>query len=118
MTDWRIYYDDGFRLDGNSDTEIPLDRRTGILVIAFRDPEHQWSFWFGKDYYLEIAGNWLGVDLFGLIDQLLRSPRLIHWALAGRTVTYEYQRSILQRALAECDPPKTGWHDGERQVPE
>jgi len=110
---WRIYYDDGSVL---SDQPIPVGKRVGVISVATYDPAHNWTFWISKDWYiLQHDGEWLGVDQAGLHDQIITRLECLSHVLQGRTVSpHAKYQAVIDRMMQECQPPKTGWHSGER----
>lgn len=110
MTTWRIYYDDGKTSD-----EVGL-RPFGVIGIAESEPDHNWTYWIGKDWYLlQKDGHWMGCDLTGMIDQVTHRLDQLSAVCQGRTlVPYSRYAEIIKRMQAECHPPKTGWHRGEK----
>lgn len=108
---WQIYYSDGKVI---RDTPPPA-RRYGVIAIAEPDPNHNWTFHVGKDWYLFLhTGWWIGVDNAGLYDYILNQLDRVDMILQGRTLpTAEYQ-PLIDRMMKECRPSKTGWHRGER----
>jgi hypothetical protein len=99
MIEWKIYYEDGACIEGNSETALPADKRMGVMVVVYREPTHNWGTWHKKDYY---------IYTFGFIDNMLHKCEHIKYALAGRTVSDEAYDAAFVRAKSECDPPKTG----------
>lgn len=115
MDAFRIYYDDGYVFHSETHSAIPFDRRSGVQVVVFREADHNWGFLSRHDWYLLLRdGTWLGVDTFGLYDQLLLHVDQIRYALAGRMMEYVAFRQIFERAQRDCNPPKTGWRAGEK----
>jgi len=107
---WRIYYDDG----ETSDT-VGL-RTIGVIGVAEPDVDHNWTFWIGKDWYiLQRDGCWLGVDFVGMIDQVTHRLDQLQAVCQGRMlVPHSRYAEIVTRMQADCKPPKTAWHAGER----
>lgn len=119
MADWKIYYDDGFCLDGDDSTVIPKDRRFGVLVIVYRDKDHVWELCHSGDFYVRrfdvIQGHsvFLPVDRLGLIDYVVNDLSCIQTVLVGKMVPYHQFMRAMEWAQREMVPAKTGWHPGE-----
>jgi hypothetical protein len=110
MSHWRIYYDDGTTSD-----DVGL-RTTGVIGVAEPDPDHNWTYWIGKDWYiLQSDGQWMGCDLQGMIDQVTHRLDRLSAVCQGRImVPYSGYAEIVTRMQADCKPPKTAWHGGEK----
>lgn len=106
---WRIYYDDGSTFDDTQGS--PADAPGyGVLVILIADPDVGHMTLHSFDYYVFREGLWLGVDTFGLIDQILNNFTLLGGVVAGRTVSPQHFRVLLK--WAERDPdfaPKSAY---------
>lgn len=101
MIDWKIYYEDGYCLEGNSETIIPAERRIGIIVIAYK--HEKWGrFLSHSQNWFILKDTWYAVDDFGLHDQLLNHFDEIKCVAAGRWTTHENFEKLLIRA---CDEP-------------
>jgi hypothetical protein len=101
---WAVYYADGSRwtdLDG----ECPEAPGWGVQCIAEHDPDVGRTITHRRDYYLRVDGEWTGVDLCGLLDNLVALGVL----KVGRTIRTSRHREIYQSAVV--DPymkPKCG----------
>lgn len=73
LLDWRIYYDDGTIFDSEMGTPEQAPA-FGIQVIAYRgERSTAWgrqSLVKGPDFYVYDDGEWLGLDMIGLLDWL------------------------------------------------
>lgn len=111
---YKIYYDDGFILEGTETTIIPKDRRFGVLVIIEDDPEMNWEVIQGADYYILFGDHWIGVDRIGILDYMVNCISHIKYILVGRIVPYLQHRKILEQAFKDMNPPKTAFIQGEQ----
>jgi len=107
---WRVYY-----VSGTTSNQIGLVG-VGVIGVAERDPDHEWTYWVGKDWYiLQKDGHWMGCDTNGMIDQVTHRLDELRFICQGRTlVPYAEYAEIINRMQSECKPPKTGWHPGEK----
>lgn len=113
--EWRIYYDDGHRLDGDADTVIPHGRRDGVLVVVSRNAEMEWEVMHSANYYaLTHEGYWLYLDDAGMVYHVLHKLDTLQYVLQGAMTQYERYRSILEQAHRDMRPPKTAWRKGEK----
>jgi hypothetical protein len=99
---WRIYYDDETTFDDSQGR--PCDATgLGVVCIVIDDPQVGRGILTGYDYYAHIDGEWLGVDVFGLIDQVLNRFDTLGGAVAGRTVKNDRFATILRQAQDDPD---------------
>jgi len=105
---WKIYYDDGFVLDGYDDTQLPKDRRLGVVVIADIDSKHGRQIWKGFDWYYYKNDLWYGADLQGMLDQIMHFLDQIKWVIQGRMVTHSDYEKIQIACEQYGLPAKTG----------
>lgn len=108
--DWIVYYDDGssFSADDGPPESAPA---TGVQIIAEADDCVGRRLQSGKDFYLRRKGEWIGVDLIGLIDHLTNSGQV----KLGRMLTRKEFETVL--AIAKTDerlPRKSARYPDER----
>jgi hypothetical protein len=115
MARWIITYGDGATFsdeDGAPDAAPGLD----VQIIAQADPDVGRRLLRQFDYYLwdADAGEWLGVDLFGLIDQLVARGVV----KAGRTLPNAAYQALYLRASSDPRlPAKSARHWLEQPPP-
>ena len=107
---WRMYY-----ADGTTSDDVGI-LPAGVIGVAEKDPDHEWTYWIGKDWYiLQHDGQWVGCDTNGMIDQVThRLGELQHVCMGRCLVPHSLYSEIIGRMQAECKPTKTGWHAGEK----
>jgi hypothetical protein len=147
---WRIYYDDGSTFDSDQGTPEEAPGR-GVQGIAQTDEWVGRQFIEGTDYYLyrypdkdliysklkqpEHNGQWIGVDLYGVIDHLIGLGKIKagEWnpietlllidqlvesgdVKAGRCLTNAEFTAVQTVMLDDPDfPPKSAWYAKERR---
>jgi hypothetical protein len=69
----------------------------------------------GKDFYVFHNGEWLGLDLFGVIDHFMHRGLL----KSGRTITNDEFRSLMTQAIADREMPRKSakWDATEHDRP-
>jgi hypothetical protein len=114
MLMWRIYYGDGSTYDNLSGPVQKAPAR-GVQAIAMRDERVGRLVWHSKDFYWYDGETWVGGDVFGLWDYLVRPG----WkkVVFGRTLARPDFDALLAKAMDDPDfPPKDGWRQVERRV--
>ena len=87
---WTIYYGDGsvFTSEDGAPSDAP---RTDVQVIAIDNPKTGVAFEQGSDYFIyepeRVTLGFVGVDIFGMQDHLLRAKR--QCVFFGRHMTDE-----------------------------
>lgn len=111
---WRIYYGDGTTFD-NLDGEPADAPPWNVQAVVQRDPDVGRSISRSNDFYVWHNGQWWEMDLFGLIDYLIRTG-LVKF---GRTLGNRDYAAVLDRAVNDPDfPAKSAWHKLERRAPD
>lgn len=112
---WKIYYGDGSTysdLDGPPEAAPKLN----VQVVAVPDERVGVYFRSQADYYWYDFDQerWLGADLFGLWDYLVRPGYKV--VAFGRTIPNVEYDKIIATALEDSElPPKSAWDDSERR---
>jgi hypothetical protein len=114
MIQWRIFYDDGSTFD--NEQGAPYDAPgLGVICIVKMDTQSGRGILSGFDYYLYIDIEWMGADLFGLLDHVLNRFAHLRGVCAGRTIDNGTYQLILRRAHEDDDfPVKSGRRENER----
>lgn len=110
---WRIYYGDGTtfsNLDGSPEAAPALN----VQAIVEYDPQVGRALTVRRDFYIRVEGEWMGVDWFGLIDQLMAQGIV----KAGRSLPSSRFEQIYQQAVSDPGlPPKSALHWLEQKPP-
>ncbi len=99
--EWKFYYGDDSTFtsdDGTPEEAPPLN----VQAVVQNDPDpHGTGRYVHKeyDYYVFAEGRWIGVDMFGLFDYLMRSG-LVKF---GRMIPSAEYRKILKKATDDPD---------------
>lgn len=110
---WRVYYGDGgtfSNLDGAPEDAPALN----VQAIVEYDPSVGRSISMRRDFYIRVNDAWMGVDWFGLLDQLMAQGII----KAGRSLPTEQYEAIYQRAASDPGlPRKSALHWLEQRPP-
>lgn len=99
--EWKIYYGD--KTTFSNEDGLPEDTpATNVQVIVQTNAIVGRELLSGKDFYLRRGEEWIGVDLAGLLDQLMAMGVL----KCGRTLTHAEWNGVNQMALADSDFPR------------
>jgi len=104
MVKWRVYYDDGHTFDDRQGKACDAPG-VGVICVVQRDPGTGRAILTGYDYYVCLGDDWLGVDLFGLLDYVLNHLERIRGVIAGRAVMNDIYAAVMRRALDDPDFP-------------
>lgn len=108
MLAWRIYYAGGQTFDSSQGPPESAPG-PGVLAIVQTDDAAGRVLVTG-DYYLRHRGEWIGVDLPGMLDHLMARGIL----KCGRLETNAEFRRMLNLAMIDLDfPPKSARYPGE-----
>ncbi len=109
--DWKLYYDrkrQPFSSEDGTPAEAPA---WGVQIAAQRNADVGVARESRYDYYLYRDGEWLGVDLIGLIDHLADMGIV----KVGRKIPRAEWKEIKDIAIADPDfPRKSARLEGER----
>ncbi len=97
MTDWRIYYGDGETYDGDPESAPAMN----VQAIVQTNDEVGREILSKYDFYIFRDDKWMGVDWFGLVDQLMDLGIL----KTGRTMRREEFTEVYRRAKDDPDFP-------------
>lgn len=99
---WAIYYDDGSVLSGQGKPE-KVDK-FGVICIVQKVANEPRIIWAQLDFYYWNGEQWIGGDIFGVMDRLINDMPIQHF-LQGRTIASVKYRDI----LAKADKETEGW---------
>lgn len=97
MKSWHIFYDDG-RVFSNYTLHSLDVPRYGVICIVQEREDGQKHILHGKDFYLFVKDSWIPVDNFGMIDHVLHKLDILEAGVAGRTITSDLHRHIMNKA--------------------
>jgi hypothetical protein len=99
---WRIYYDDGHTFDDEQGKACDAPS-LGVICVVQSDPGCGRMILTGYDYYICLGDDWLGVDLFGLLDYALNRLERIRGVVAGRAVANDVYTNVMRHAQDDPD---------------
>lgn len=97
---WRVYYDDGYSTLNQMNC-----KKDGVLVVVIEDDACGRLLLHGFDFYMLIDEQWMGADVFGVIDQAKYNLNNIKLVLQGRSVLNNLMQKVLEMAHNDEDFP-------------
>jgi len=95
---WRVYYD--AERSSLNDYDCPRD---GVLIVVFDNESCGRLLLHGFDFYMLISGQWVGADVFGVVDYAKNNLGKIELVLQGRSVTNEQFEKVMRDAQNDND---------------
>lgn len=103
--DWKIYYGDGSSFSSN---DGPVWDAPPHNVVAVRHKTENGSQTLNTwDWYIYRSDvGWWGVDMMGMVDQVMHFANLVHGVKQGRCVPDEQFQEIMRTARSDTDFPE------------
>lgn len=107
MLNWKIRYGDGsaFSSEDGEPHEAPPHN---VMVVSQKDERvgtavlNQWDWYV----YSDDLGGWCGVDVFGVLDQIMHNCDKIKAVIQGRVAGDTDFQAILKKARNDPDMPR------------